>query len=63
MIQLSKACFLHPIDTSINKSIKQFIRQKDTTLILNTGNIRPPYEEDIIEMFVKIWRNKKRENM
>ena len=55
MIPPGQTCFLQPLDTSINKCIKQFMRQEDTSFRIKTGNIRPPSEEDIIEMFVKIW--------
>lgn len=55
MIPPGQTCFLQPLDTSINKCIKQFMRQEDTLFRIKTGNIRPPFEEDIIEMFVKIW--------
>ena len=55
MIPPGQTCFLQPLDTSINKCIKQFMRQEDTLFRIKTANIRPPSEEDIIEMFVKIW--------
>lgn len=55
LIPPGQICFLQPLDTSINKYVKQFMRQEDTLFRINTGNIRAPSEDDIIEMFIKIW--------
>ena len=47
--------YLQPLDTAINKSIKQFVKQEDTLFRVKTGNTRPPNEDEIIDMFVKLW--------
>lgn len=47
--------FLQPLDFGINKEIKQYIRQAETEFRINNGNIKPPSENQIIDLFTNIW--------
>lgn len=54
LVPSSQTGYLQPLDTAINKSIKQLKKQEDTLFGVKTGNTRPPNEEEIIDMFVKL---------
>ena len=47
------ACYLQTLDVAINRPIKQFMKKEDTFFSIHNNNIRPPNENEIIEMFLK----------
>ena len=49
--------YLQPLDVGVNKEIKQFMKQADTHFRIKNKNIRPPNENEIINMFRDIWYN------